>query len=156
MTTRTTASVIFLAALISVANAQSAAVYKKFKGQIIVSDAPIEIVGNDNAVTKSLKKAQKSELRGSEGTWSFHFMAFLAKKPTQGQLTVAFYTDAGGRRTMATYKDVEADTGSDVLTMPFEIHEDDGINPGTKYELALVDLSSGQEVVFAKTKLTLK
>lgn len=140
----------------SAALAQSAAVYRKFKGQIIVSDREIPVSDSDAEMVKTLKRIHKTSLDGSGGTWSFYFMAFLNKKPGTSQLTVAFYDLSGGKRKMVTYKDIGVDASSTIVNTDFEIGEDDGIKKGTKYELAVVDLSTNKEVVFAKAQVTLK
>src|SRR5262245_36766259 len=58
---------------------QSTAVYKKFKGQMVVATEEIPVLDDDAAMVKHLKKVAKSVLQNDGGTWSFHFMAFLTR-----------------------------------------------------------------------------
>lgn len=135
---------------------QSKGVYKKFKKQIVVSDQEIPVMDDDRAMIKALTKVRKAAIVRAEGStsWVFYFMAFLSKKPGEGQLTVAFYEGKGASRKMATYKDIGVDPEGTIVATDFEISEDDGIKPGTTYEMSITD--SAGKVVLATTKVTLK
>jgi hypothetical protein len=144
----------------SFALAQSTKFYKKYKGQLIVSDKPFEVVDDDDAMAKQIAKNSKSELAASGGTedgasWDFHWIAVLNKKPGVSNATVFFY-DITKERKQATYKDIGCDPNQLIIVSDMSIGEDDGLKKGNKYEIVLSVEQGGKQIPLAKGKVTFK
>src|SRR4051794_40289532 len=93
---------------------QSTKFYKKFKGQLIVSDKPFEASDDDDVMAAQVKKLAKTELTATGGTedgasWDFHWIAVLNRKPGASNATIFFYDVGGKERKQATYKDIGCD-----------------------------------------------
>ena len=134
----------------------SSAAWKKFKGQVIVSDAPIRTeYESDKEMVEGLTKARRDTLTRPKGAdaWEVHFVGFLAKKPGGAGLSVVLYD---GKRQFLTAKEIAVDASAEILASSIEIGEDDGVKPGSRIEIVLGRKSGGKETVFAKTKVTLK
>src|SRR5215208_6912486 len=92
---KTRASGVALVGLLVVAAtawAQSASVYNKYKGQIVINGSEIAMTDDDKATLKALKGAS-SALTKREGSskYPFHFVAFLNKKAGTSDLSLLFY-----------------------------------------------------------------
>src|SRR6185436_17982179 len=80
----------------SLAVAQSTGFYKKFKGQLFVSDQAFSASDDDAALAAQIKKQSKAELAATGGNeegaeWTFHWLAVLSKKPGTPNATIFFY-----------------------------------------------------------------
>lgn len=152
-------AVITLAALAASAPAawaQASAAYKKFKGQIIVSDQEIPADWeSDQAMVAGLKKLHRTKVAKQGETWRFYFMGFLQKKAGAPQINLVFY-DVSKKRTYVSNKEINIDPGSNIVVADVEVSEEDGIQPGKTYEVVLGRMVGGKETVFARTKLTFK
>jgi hypothetical protein len=132
-------------------------VIKALKGQLIVSDGPVEQGASDKDTVAAYKAARKKEIKGEANaddvqTWNFHYTAFLKKKGFTS-LTMQFLVDgklAGDRRLEGV------DASLTVLEGDISITEDDGPSRGKKYTLKLVGDSKGKDVLLATTTLTME
>jgi cytochrome oxidase Cu insertion factor (SCO1/SenC/PrrC family) len=145
----------------SLASAQTAKFFKKYKGQLIVSDKAFEVVEDDESMGAQIKKNARTELTATGGTedgasWDFHWIAVLNKKPGTSNATVFFYDVTGKERKQATYKDIGCDPSQVVIVSDMSISEDDGLKKGNKYEIVLATTDGGKQTVLAKGKVTFK
>jgi hypothetical protein len=134
------------------------AAWKKYKGQLIVSDTQIRSdYDDDKEMIAALKKAHKPSLSKPDGseTWSVYFIAFLSKKPGGKAVSLVFY-DVSGKRTYVSAKEIQIDPSSNILVADVEVSEEDGIKKGHKYDVVLGRMVGGREQVFARTKLSFK
>jgi hypothetical protein len=134
-------------------------VEKQFRGQILVSnDALPEDAGSEAETLKAFKKLNLSAIkhrRGSDGVaaWSFHFMAFMNRKPGTSQIALDFYTADKARLFVASKRLAGIDPQLTLLRSRIDINEDEGLNKGGTYEVRLVAETKGKEVVLATTRL---
>lgn len=153
-------AVVLLGVVALVGDAQadlSPKVIKALKGQLIVSDGPVEPGASDKDTVAAYKAARKKEIKGEPNAddvqmWSFHYTAFLKKKGFTS-LTLQFLVDgklAGDRRLQGV------DPSLTVLEGDISITEDDGPARGKKYTLKLVGESKGKDVLLATTTLTME
>jgi hypothetical protein len=135
-------------------------VIAEFKGQIIVSDEPVESGGDDKATIAAIKKARLKEVKGEPNgedvvSWRFNYTAFL-KKTGATDLTFEFYTDDKDARYAANQRLTGVDPTTPALTGSIEITEDDGLARGKAYRLKLSGTVKGKETVLAETPILLK
>ena len=129
---------------------------KKYKGQIVASDQPLPMEGDEAAIAAGLKKAAKTTLeRSGTDPWSIHFVGFLSKKPGTDKISLLVYDVGSGKREYLTTKEISVEKDATILASSVELSEEDGIKPGTKAELVLATFGSKQ-VDLAKVKLTFK
>jgi hypothetical protein len=129
---------------------------KKFKGQIVASDQPLPMEGDEAAIAASLKKAQKTTIeRSGTDPWTVHFVGFLSKKPGTDKVNLLVYNVASGKREYLTTKEITVDADATILASSVELTEDDGLKPGLKAELVLATFGAKQTDL-AKVKLTFK
>ena len=148
--------VLLVALSASLAFAAGNGAWKKYKGQIIVSDAVIRTeYETDKEMIDGLAKARKQSLtKGADAeAWEVNFVAFLAKKPGPAGLSLVLYDS---KRQFLTAKDIDVDANAEILASSITIGEDDGVKPGSTVEIVLGRKAGGKETVFAKTKVTLK
>jgi hypothetical protein len=139
----------------------SEAVQKKFKGQILVSEAPLpESAADDAEQIRQLQKAHTGVIahRKSESVpvWRFHFIAFMSKKPAATQVALDFYTDDKKKDFVAQERLTGIDPKLTLLQAQAELSEDDGLSPGRSYVVRLTAEVKGKEIVLATTKLRTK
>jgi hypothetical protein len=150
--------VFLLAGSSAQAEVNIATAWKKFKGQIIASDAAIPSdYGSEKEMYAALKKATKANITkaaDAEG-WTIYFVGFFNKKPGAKAVSLVFY-DVSGKRSYVGNKEIQIDPNSQTLVADVEVSEDDGIKKGGRYEVVLGRKVGGKEIVFAKTKLTFK
>jgi hypothetical protein len=139
-----------------VALAQSAKIYNKFKGQIVISDEPIPTSDDDGEMAASLKKAKRSELTrlGGGGAWPFHFVAFLTKKSGAADVSLFFYEK--GKKDMSFYRDLQIDPDTKIVAFELEFTEDDGVSPDKKYDVVLGRAQGNKIVNLAKGSIAFK
>jgi hypothetical protein len=144
----------------SVADAQTTKFYKKFKGQLFVSDQAFQVHDDDGAMVDQVKKRSKTELTGTDGesgrSWDFSYLAVLSKKPGSPNATIYFYEVKGKEKKQVTYKDIGIDGEQLIIVSEISISEDDGLNKGTKYEMVLAVSAGGKQVPLAKGTVMFK
>ncbi len=156
------ALLVALVAALGVAHADvSKKVEKAFRGQILITDAPLPPSGETDAQTiNAYKKAKAKTLKSTDddGTaqWSFLFTAFLKKAPKTGSLSMDFYTDDKDKLYVADKRFVGIDPKGTILSGQVAITEDDGLVKGRTYVVKLTGKVKRKEVVFAKAKVTMK
>jgi hypothetical protein len=128
-----------------------------FKGKLIVSNSPLENVGDDKATIAKIKKDTLTEVVGAEGSdevwaWSFVYTAFLTKAGAPS-LKLEFYD---GDKYVADQRLTNVDPKMTVLEGDIAITEDDGLTKGKKYTIKLVGTLKGKETVLASTTLLMK
>ena len=126
-----------------------------FKGKILVTKDPLEMVGDDKATVAHFKKTALTELKGAAGgdevwTWQFVYTAFLAKGAGTTSLKLEFYD---GKTYSADRVLTGVDPKSTVLAGDIEITEDDGLTKGKSYTLKLVASVKGKDLTLATTQL---
>lgn len=126
-----------------------------FKGKIIVSNSPLENLGDDKATIAKIKKDQLTSVVGAPGgddvyAWSFVYTAFLTKASGTTTLTLEFYD---GTKYVADQKLTGVDPKMTVLEGEVSITEDDGLTKGKKYTVKMV---KGENTVLASTTLEMK
>jgi hypothetical protein len=131
-------------------------VIKALRGQLIISDGPIETAGSDAEVIAAFKAAHRSAIKGSPNaedvqTWFFHYTAFLKQK---GFSSVALEFHVDGKY-VADRRLTGIDPSLTVLQGTISITEDDGPAKGKKYALKLVGRQKGKDVVLSTTTLQL-
>ena len=134
----------------------SSAAWKKFKGQIVVSDRTIPNFDTDKAMIDGLRKLNKTTLTKKDGeeSWSLVFMGFLNKKVNAGTINLVFYKVTGAKREYMSNKEITLDADSNIVQADLEVSEEDNITAGNKYDVVLGRMVNGKETVFAKTKLS--
>jgi predicted SnoaL-like aldol condensation-catalyzing enzyme len=141
----------------STARGDVSAAWKKYKGQIIVSDKEIKAnYDSDKEMISALKKAHKPTLTrpaGSE-TWAVYFIGFMNKKPGASKVSLVFYES--GKHEYVSAKEITIDPGSNIVMADVEVSEDDGLKKGGHYDVVLGRKVGSHETVFARTKLTFK
>jgi len=133
------------------------AAWKKYKGQLIVSDKEIKSdYDSDKDMIAALKRAHKPTLTRGAGseTWAVYFIGFMNKKPGSNKISLVFYE--AGKHVYVSAKEITIDPGSNIVVADVEISEDDGIKKGGRYDVLLGRKAGGKETVFARTKLTFK
>jgi nucleotide-binding universal stress UspA family protein len=129
---------------------------KKYKGQIVASDQPLPMDGDEAAIADALKKAAKTTIeRSGTDPWSVHFVGFLSKKPGTDKISLLVYDIGSGKREYLTTKEISVEKDATILASSVELSEEDGVKPGTKAELVLATFG-GKQVDLAKVKLTFK
>lgn len=155
MTTRRAVGWALVALMLTAgaAFAQSRAVYNKFKGQIVISGEPIAVSDDDGATTKALKAA-KGVIPKGDNKWPFYFVAFLNKKAGSSDLSLLFFEK--GKKDMKFYKDIAGvDPNGNIIAFDLEFTEDDdGVKPGTTYDVQVAHISGSKTTVLAKGKVT--
>lgn len=121
-----------------------------FKGKILVSNAPLEMQGDDKTTIAAFKKQALTEVKGAPGgddvmTWVFVYTAFLNKTGATA-LKLEFYD---GSNYSADKSLTGVDPKMTVLQGDIDITEDDNITKGKTYTLKLTGTVKGKEVVFA-------
>jgi hypothetical protein len=121
-----------------------------FKGKILVTNAPLEMQGDDKTTISAFKKASLTEVKGQIGgddvfTWNFVYTAFL-KTTGASALKLEFYD---GSNYSADKSLTGVDPKMTVLEGDIDITEDDNITKGKTYTLKLTGKLRGKEVVFA-------
>jgi hypothetical protein len=134
----------------------SKGVIKAFKGQILVTDGPIEMQGSDKETIAALKKARLKEVKGEKNSedvqaWTFTYTAFL-KAGGATELKLEFYD---GDKYIADQRLTDVDPKDPVLEGTISLNEDDGPSKGKNYVLKLVSVKGGKETVVATTPLAL-
>lgn len=155
------------AVLLSVGLAQAdltAAVVKKFRGQILITDTALNLMllGDSKQTiatcSKKTVKAVKHEDVGGTPTWTFYYTAFLNAKPRVDTLTFEFYYDMPGEglELRADKTMVGIDRSLKTLQGRITISEDDNVSIGKTYVVKLVDNVRDTSKTYATTKLTFK
>jgi hypothetical protein len=126
-----------------------------FKGKIIVSNSPLENLGDDKATIAKIKKDQLTAVVGAPGgddvyAWMFVYTAFLSKASGTTSLSLEFYD---GTKFVADQKLTGVDPKMTVLEGEVAITEDDGLTKGKKYTLKLV---KGENTVLSSTTIEMK
>lgn len=134
----------------------SNAVAKAFKGQIIVSEAPLTGGDTDKATIAAYKAQRLDAVASTENgdgllEWSFHWTAFLKAKG-YSDVTLQFFK---GEDYKADQHLSNVDPALHVIRLNITINEDEGPSKGD-YTLKLVGTKGGKEAVLASTKLKLK
>lgn len=132
-----------------------------FRGQILVSSAPLPDDGGGDKETIALyKKNALSTITGvgEDGSkrWSFVVTAFFRSPPKVDELSLDFYLDDKERSYVANKKLLGINGSLTVLITDIALTEDDGLNPKRNYIVKLAGRVKGKEVVFAQTKLATK
>ena len=145
----------------SLAYAQTSKFYKKYKGQLIVSDKAFEASEDDDAMAAQIQKNSRKELKATGGNedgaaWDFHWIAVLNKKPGSANATIFFYDVTTKERKQSTYKDIGVDPNQVIVVSDLSISEDDGLKKGNKYEIVLAVDQGGKQVPLAKGTVTFK
>jgi hypothetical protein len=155
MTTKRAVSWALVALLVTAASAfaQSRAVYNKFKGQLVVADQPLNVTDDDGETIKALKAA-KGNLAKTDNKWPFYFVAFLSKKAGHADLSLLFFEK--GKKDMKFYKDISGvDPNGNIIAFDLEFTEDDdGVKPGTTYDVQVAHVSGSKTTVLAKGRVT--
>lgn len=137
----------------SVARADLAKAYKKYKGQILVAE--VEWPGDyDLAAMKKLSKVTLTKPKDSE-TWSLNVLAFLKSKPGVTPIHLVFY-DITKKREYRSAKEINIDPSSNIVVTTVEVGEDDNVEAGKKYDVLLARMEGGKEIIYARAKLTFK
>ena len=149
----TVAATFFLAAP---THADALTAYRKYKGQIIVTEAPLSLA-DDDAVAK-IKKLNRTTLQRAEGqeSWPFFLIGFLTKRPEATPINLVFYDLADGKREYVGNQEMNIDREATIVVSDIAASEDDGLKAGKTYEVLLARKVDGKEIVYAKTKLTFK
>ncbi|MCG8416999.1 MAG: hypothetical protein MJE77_03520 [Proteobacteria bacterium] len=151
-------AVAFIAALGTAQAEVTKKVQKTFRGQILITDAPLPTGGATDAETISaFKKARAKSLKHVESNgvaeWSFLFTAFLKKPPKVTSMSVDFYTADREKLYVANKRLLGIDPKVPILSGSLSISEDDGLVRGRTYMVKLTGSVRGKEVVFAETKV---
>lgn len=156
MTAGILAALVFLAASPAARGDAASAAWKKYKGQIIVSDGPIPGYSSDRDMIDGLRKLNKTTLtkKADAEAWAFSFMGFLSKKVSAGPINLVFYKVTGGKREYMSNKEINVDSDSNIVQADIEVSEEDNITAGNKYDVVLGRMVNGRETVYARTKLT--
>lgn len=150
-------AVVILALVSSTALADlSKKVIAAFKGQILVTEMPLEMGANDKETIAAFKKARLKEIKGDKNSedvqaWTFQYAAFLSKSGF-ADLKLEFYD---GDKYVADQRLTDVDPKDPVLMGSITLSEDDGPTKGKPYVLKLVAEKGGKDVVLATTPLTL-
>jgi hypothetical protein len=139
-------------------------VQKKFKGKILITDKTLDLDADDHDDKQTIKYCEKSVLKevksfeNADGVaaWSFHYTAFLKRKPNARMVSFDFYTDDGEKRYVANKRMAGVDPGVTTLQGQFKLTEDDGLNKNRSYILKLTAEVKGKEVVLATTRVKTK
>jgi hypothetical protein len=155
-----TAVALLLGATIAHAD-MSKKVIDTFKGQIVVTDGPVEASGDDKSVIDAYKKARLKEAKSKMNDedvpqWAFTYTAFIGKGAGVDSLKFEFYTDDKEHRYAADQRITGIDPKDPVLTGTIEISEDDGLAKGKSYEIKLTGEVKGKETLLAKTTLKME
>ncbi len=155
---RTHRAALVLVLLCSAASLAGAAGPAHLKGQILASDQPIPTLDDENKVTETLKKWQKTTIERDKGSdsWSFHLLSFPDKKPGVTTLSLLFYDVSDGKAKYLTSKDITCDANAEILASDVEVDSEDGIKPGMKVDVTLAKVAGGKQTDLAKAKLTFK
>jgi hypothetical protein len=121
-----------------------------FKGKLLITNAPLEMQGDDKTTIAAFKKASLTEVKGQIGgddvfTWNFVYTAFL-KTTGATSLKLEFYD---GKNYSADKSLTGVDPKMTVLEGDIDITEDDNITKGKTYTIKLTGKLKGKEVVFA-------
>src|SRR5688572_28531513 len=74
------------------ADTNIATAWKKYKGQIVASDAAIPSdFSSEKEMYAALKKAQKGIISKSGESWTIYFVGFFSKKPGARAVSLVFY-----------------------------------------------------------------
>ncbi len=137
-------------------------VQKTFRGQILITADKLDLSAGDSDAD-SIKHCNQARLKVVESadedgvaTWRFFYTAFFTKHPTDGTVSLDFYTDDKDKLYVANKKMTGVDPKIATLQAHVVITEDDGLNPGRKYIVKLTGTAHGKEVVLATTKLATK
>lgn len=134
-------------------------IQKKFRGQILITDAPLpeEVSAKDGV--KIYKKLAKTSLKGEDldgvMSWTFFYTAFLKKAPKTGDLTLDFHT-ADKEKLYVANKRLQINGNVTIISGKITITEDDGPNRNRTYHLILRAKKGNKEIEVAKTKLKLE
>lgn len=127
-----------------------------FKGKVLVTDGPLESVGDDKATIAHFKKKNLASVAGHQNgndvqEWTFNYTAFLSKTG----LTTLKLEFHDGNKYAADQTLTGVDPKGSVIEGDITISEDDGLNKGKKYTLKLVGTMKGKEVVVATTQIVM-
>lgn len=138
------------------------AVQQTFNGEIVITPAPLRaIAGSGSQIIDILEKTRVHELESLDAAsdplmWSFHFTAFLSRAPRTSELSLDFYTAGGSGRYVTSARLMGIDPAIRVLAGDVTVNEDDGLRPGTTYQVKLTGVVRGRELTFATTTVTLR
>jgi hypothetical protein len=127
-----------------------------FKGQILVTESPLQMSGTDKATIAEFKKARLKEIKGEKNSedahaWHFVYNAFLSKTGST-DLKLEFYD---GGKYVADQRLTDVDPKDPVLQGDISITEDDGLTKGKTYTIKLVAVKGSKETVISTTPLTM-
>jgi hypothetical protein len=151
---------MIVGALVADGAGVSPAVCRAFRGEILVTAKPLGTPHpNSKKAIAEWRKLQVQEIKHEvvQGvpTWYWHYAAFLRRKPPATSLTFEFYTDDKEALFKADKK-IGLSAATMVIQGTMSITEDDNITKGQRYVLKLVGDVRGKEVIYAKTRITLK
>ena len=133
-------------------------VVSTFKGQIIVTQDPVEAQDNDKKTIDEIKKVRLKEIKGDPNgekvvTWHFQYTAFL-NKSVAGTIKLEFFD---GDHYVADRTLEGVNPKNAVISEQVEISEDDGPAKGKKYTLKMVvdGKGGGKDTILASTDLTM-
>jgi hypothetical protein len=121
-------------------------------GTIVVTDHALD--PKSGSFEKELKKAQKTSLAKTNGSWHVYFVAYLNKAAGTKELNFVFY-ELGKKGGEPTAFPIGTQESAKIVMSDFEISSEQGVTPG-KYEVRVTRLANGKEEVYAKAKLELK
>jgi hypothetical protein len=138
----------------------SVKVRKAFKGQIVITAQALGMpYPSDKQTISKWKKRRLKEVTHTmvDGvpTWRWYYSAFLKKKPRTNMLSFDFYT-ADKKADYKANKKIGVDPNVTILQGVMSISEDDNLSKGKTYVVKLTGEVRGREVVFARTKITVK
>lgn len=133
-------------------------VQKKLRGHLFIAPSALpQDAADDASQVKALEKAGVSKLghtqRNGNAVWSFHFLAFMSRKPGVSKVALDFYLDDKKKEFVAEKRLMGIDPGLTLLASQVDISEDDGLAVGRRYVVKLEAQIKGKDVVLAHTTL---
>lgn len=128
----------------------------QLKGTIIVSDAQIPAsFDSDQELVTAMKKAKRTAIKGSDGSWTLHLMAFLKKAAGASKVNLVYY-DVTKKREQVHFTEIDVQANQSTIQLNDQaVTKELGFVAGHKYQVLITRLVGGKEDVYAKAVVTL-
>ena len=132
--------------------------YRAHRGKIVFKNKSFQHTGDAEAFHKEVQAAAKSRtlVADKEGSWSFHFIAFLKRKPGSSKVNLVFYRKGAKKGSPIDF--VGYDTGDPqalLLQASATLTSEAGFKPGDRIQALITRLVNGKEIRYAECSFTL-
>ncbi|MFH1131699.1 MAG: hypothetical protein V1754_10210 [Pseudomonadota bacterium] len=144
--------------IFGVAHAQETPTSRRNRGVIVYQSKEFESFSTEKQFAKIISRARRQNTlqRDANGSWPFHFMAFMKTAPGSTNVNLVWYKLGKGKPEQIDFTEFTVSPNELTLRAQSVIRPEQGFTTGSQYEARITRLVDGKEVVYARCKVKLK